>query len=163
MKKGKKTLVTDTWNEEYYHVSYVLPNGNEYYHIEIAQIDAVRKDCNVFGIPLTNVSNLIADLIGKIWIQKRHLYEMIEIIQRRKPNNSINWNHTFYFIEIRLQLDKLHQSMSYNNEFEYHSKIEGMITTDGGQMNRNAAKFANAAQAYIIEHNLALIPESFAG
>ena len=163
MKTNKNKLVPDSWNETYHHISYVLPNGKEYYHVERWQLDVIREDCNVFGIPLVHVSNLIAHLQGKFWIKKRHLYEMAEIIRKYKPDNKINWNHTYYYIEIKSQLDELQKQMARNDEFEYHSKIEGMVTTDGEQMMRNAEKFEKAASAYITENQLFVIPENFAG
>jgi hypothetical protein len=118
MKTKQKKLVPDTWNVEFHHVSYVFPSGGEYYHIERDRLDEIREECKVFGIQFINSSKWIAQLQGKVWIKKRHLYEMANIIKKQKPNNKIDWNQTYHYIEVRSQLDALHAQMSANNEFE---------------------------------------------
>jgi hypothetical protein len=155
MRTKKTTRELNTWEVTPLHVSFTLPNGNQYYHIEMGRLDDIRVKETYYGITFTNVSTWIAHLQGYVWIEKRHLFELAKIIQDRRQNNKIDWEQTFWMIEVKSQLKNLHRSMEANNEFEHASKGEDTLTaTTGDQMHRNGEKFLKQVKIYIAEHQL---------
>lgn len=58
-----------------------------------------------------NLSEWIMHLMAKRWIDKDMLYQLASEIKRQCPNNSIDWEATFFEVEKHYYMEKAFQSL----------------------------------------------------
>jgi hypothetical protein len=151
----KKNQEVNTWKIFKWGLRFVRSNGNQDYYIENERLDEIRNEYEYYGVKLKNVSDWIDHLRKKQWIEKRHLLELAEIIKERKPKNKIDWDQTFWLIEVASALRNLHDLMEKNNEFPYPYIVDGKpVGRTGVELSKNGEIFEVAAINYLKKHSM---------
>ena len=105
-----KTPKAGEWNVDEAGRVYFLITPQDAYTLH--DLDKVRPREHIDpGLMAFNVSEWVAHLRDKLFIHKRHLYELAGIIGRRHPQAPINWTETFYLIEVSSLLKSLYRQV----------------------------------------------------
>lgn len=64
-----------------------------------SSIYQIRKEELGKTLEDSNFSLWINQLLSKNWADKETLHELVQIIEKEVPNNNIDWEETFDFIE----------------------------------------------------------------
>ncbi len=65
-------------------------SGHEYYSIRIDFLDEKSSD---------NTSEWIMQLMDKTWVSNDLLYRIAQFVDKKHPDNSIDWKATFFIVE----------------------------------------------------------------
>jgi hypothetical protein len=93
MDKSDKSKFTESKNYITYNVCVGFHNKD--YDIEKSRLMRVRTHEKEFS----NISEWVAHLSGKTWASKRMMLLLCDMIKRIHPNNEINWDETYRYID----------------------------------------------------------------
>lgn len=86
-------------------------------------IYSISKD-RLLEVNGENVSDWILQLLDKTWIDYDVLYKVAQTIVRLNPDNSIDWQKTFFMVEKKYYLDHVED---VNSEFEAEKPSNSLL------------------------------------